>query len=184
MVQPQTERVLSYKELEARHCLSGVSFAAHDIASVPRPRGPQSVSAAGLDGDGDTDVFSAYAWYENADGKGRFAPRYGGWGGESVYAADLDGDADFDVISGGHWHENADGKGSFVKHHFGSGTHVHGMDVDRDGDVDVVSAPPVFWGGPIGWSFNAAHTLTEPLEAGLPTSTRCILYAGWNQRLE
>ena len=85
--------------------------------------GPQSVVAADVDGDGDTDVLSAswyddtIAWYEN-DG----TPAVDAWTeraistsaylAESVFAADVDGDGDMDVLSASAgddkiaWYEN------------------------------------------------------------------------------
>jgi hypothetical protein len=54
---PRYEWLLSREKLEARLCLSEVSFAAHDITD--RANGAVSVFAADLDGDGDMDVLSA-----------------------------------------------------------------------------------------------------------------------------
>jgi len=71
---------------------------------------PRSVYATDLDNDGDNDILSAgadfdngkIAWYENLDGLGSFGPLQiidtGSDGTRSVYAADLDGDGDKDVL--------------------------------------------------------------------------------------
>ncbi len=124
----------------------------------------QSVFAADLDGDGDLDVLSAsaaddkIAWYENVDGAGTF----GGQqiittladGAKSVVAADLDGDGDLDVLSGSSvddeitWYDNTDGDGTFggkqvITTQAHSVRSIFAVDLDDDGDVDVLSAS---WG--------------------------------------
>ena len=84
-------------------------------------RGPTSIHAADLDGDGDLDVLSAsaeddkIAWYAN-DGTGQFDSQQvittAAVGAQCVYAADLDGDGDLDVLSASYedgkiaWYEN------------------------------------------------------------------------------
>jgi len=72
---------------------------------------PTSVYATDLDNDGDNDIISAgadfddgkIAWYENLDGLGSFGPLQiiatDTDGTRSVYAADLDGDGDEDVLA-------------------------------------------------------------------------------------
>jgi len=131
------------------------------------PDNPSSVYAADLDGDGNSDVLSAWytgdkiAWYENLGG--------GSFGlqqvitlvadkATSVYAADLDGDGDQDVLSSSEnddmiaWYENLGG-GDFGLNPFDppanqqvittsadGAKHVYATDMDGDGDVDVLSA--------------------------------------------
>jgi len=124
--------------------------------------GAQSVFAADLDGDGDTDVLSAsrdddtVRWYENDD-----SPRDGGWtvrtiatvtGASSVFAADIDGDGDQDVLSASFdddsiiWHRNNGGSPpgfSFLPITLfttDGAQSVFAADLDRDGDLDVLSA--------------------------------------------
>ena len=114
-----------------------------------------------LDGDGDVDVLSAssyddtIAWYENLDGSG------GSWsyheistaadGARSVFGIDLDGDGDVDVLSASEyddtiaWYENLDGSGGSWSYHeiytaADGARSVFGIDLDGDGDVDVLSA--------------------------------------------
>ena len=121
--------------------------------------GAESVFAADVDGDGDTDVLSAsagddkIAWYENLDGAGSFGLQRvistAADDAESVFAADVDGDGDTDVLSGAWgkiaWYENLDGAGSFGPQRIIStevypAPSVFAADVDGDGDTDVLSA--------------------------------------------
>ena len=143
----------------------------------------QDVFAIDLDGDSDLDVLSAssgdnkVAWYENIDGKGGFGEQeiiqqdisVKGLPAWSVYAADLDGDGDQDVVSAfsrlsGNrdnmitWFQNRDGTGSFgpqqVISRLADGARsVFAADLDRDGDVDVLSAS--FNDRKIAWYENA-----------------------------
>ena len=122
-----------------------------------------SVYAADIDGDGDMDVLSAsldddkIAWYENTDGLGSFSSQQvittAADGARSVYAADLDGDGDMDVLSASKydytekvaWYENTDGLGSFgtqqvITTAADGARSVYAADLDRDGDMDVLSA--------------------------------------------
>lgn len=123
-----------------------------------------TVFAADLDNDHDVDVVSAsfasrqggsIAWYENTDGKGTFGPQQiistrvqGAW---SIYGADADGDGDVDVFSASYgdnliaWYENTDGSGNFGDQRIISfdarfAAAVFVIDLDADGDVDVLSA--------------------------------------------
>jgi hypothetical protein len=125
--------------------------------------GVTSVSAADLDGDGDSDVLSAssddgeIAWYPNTDGQGTFGQQQiisaSASMARSSSATDLDGDGDLDVLAVSAqdsitWLENADGQGTFnQKHtvHAGGAEWVeaiHVADLDGDGDPDVLSAAP------------------------------------------
>ena len=120
-----------------------------------------SVHATDLDGDGDLDVLSAsssddkIAWYENTDGAGSFGPQQmitaAADAPFSVYAADLDGDGDPDVLSASAvddkiaWYENTDGAGSFgiqqvISAAADGAWSVYAIDLDDDGDIDVLSA--------------------------------------------
>ena len=95
------------------------------------------------------------AWYENLDGSG------GSWsyheiytaadGAQSVFGIDLDGDGDVDVLSASAnddtiaWYENLDGSGGSWSYHeiytaADCAISVFGIDLDGDGDVDVLSA--------------------------------------------
>ena len=68
-----------------------------------------------------------------------------------MFASDLDGDGDIDVLSASFfddkiaWYENTDGDGTFgpqqvITTEAGGAWSVYAVDVDGDGDVDVLSA--------------------------------------------
>jgi len=97
-----------------------VTFTPHDITTSADDA--RLVYATDIDGDGDTDVLSAFqndltvAWYEN-DGNGAFAVHAISTSAKvayssSVYATDVDGDGDTDVLSASRgddtvtWYEN------------------------------------------------------------------------------
>ena len=123
--------------------------------------GAISVFACDVDGDGDADVLSAsvhddkVAWYENTDGRGSFGPQRAisasTNGAHSVFAADVDGDGDADALAASNladrivWFENTDGLGSFgsprvIANQFTGARCVFALDIDGDGDSDVLSA--------------------------------------------
>ncbi len=124
--------------------------------------GVASVYSIDLDGDGDNDVLAGSSnddevrWYEN-DGSGTFTTPVtslistAGDGVASVYSIDLDRDGDNDVLAGSldddevRWYEN-DGSGTFTTpvtsliSTAGNGVaSVYSIDLDRDGDNDVLS---------------------------------------------
>ncbi|NQV38027.1 MAG: tandem-95 repeat protein [Candidatus Marinimicrobia bacterium] len=131
------------------------------------------VYACDIDGDGDNDILSAsyidhkVAWYENTDGSGTFGPQQIIfdliYDGQAVTAGDIDGDGDMDVLSasGGNntvaWYENTDGLGSFggqiiITNQTNWPTDVFSIDLDGDGDIDVLSAS--HWDNKIAWYEN------------------------------
>ncbi len=127
--------------------------------------GAASVFAIDLDGDGDADVLSAslyddkIAWYENrlSEAEGDFGPEQvittdadGAW---SVFATDVDGDGDAEVLSASSrdnkiaWYENrlTEAEGDFgpqqvITTDADGATSVFAVDLDGDGDADVLSA--------------------------------------------
>ena len=119
-----------------------------------------SLDVSDLDNDGDLDIvyalsdFNSIVWLENEDAKGRFGlPKLVAAEAReisSVFAVDIDGDGDQDILSafpGDHdicWFENTDREGTFGPcRTVGVSAHevsfIHAGDVDRDGDLDVVS---------------------------------------------
>lgn len=138
-----------------------------------RASGATSVHAADIDGDGDLDVVSAsrfddtIAWHTNLRGDGlawrSTVVSASADGATAVWAADLDGDGDADVVSASReddkiaWYENVRGDGSQLAERlisvFADGpTDVHCADLDRDGDLDVLSASR--FDGRISWYEN------------------------------
>ena len=120
-----------------------------------------SVFSADIDGDGDADVVSGsygddkVAWYENIDGSGTFGPQQVittfANGPQAVYAADFNEDGFIDVVSASRdddkiaWYENTDGKGTFgvqqiITTSADGAWSVFSIDLDGDGDSDVISA--------------------------------------------
>jgi hypothetical protein len=137
--------------------------------------GSYGVHAADLDGDGDVDAMATshdtggIFWYENTAGNGTAWTRRTIALGTSVpipiSAADVDADGDQDVVvalfgaSTVVWYENTAGNGSA----WGPRTIATGAfgpvalavaDVDRDGDVDVVTASSQ--GSRLDWHDNTA----------------------------
>jgi hypothetical protein len=122
-----------------------------------------TLRAADVDRDGDLDVLfgskfgdnNRVAWHENLDGAGSFGPerivtsRAGGV--VSLDVSDMDGDGDADVITASWyadeiaWYENTNGAGAFgpkkiVASQVDVPISVHAVDMDNDGDQDVLSA--------------------------------------------
>ncbi len=120
-----------------------------------------SVFAADMDGDGDTDFLSAsinddtIAWYQNNGGVSpTFTKRVisnTANSARSVFAADVNGDGDMDALSASAldgtiaWYENSgESPPTFVRHVINSeapfARSVFAIDLDGDLDVDVLSA--------------------------------------------
>jgi len=129
------------------------------------PDEPQALHPADMDGDGHTDIVlvddTKIIWYRN-DGTGNFFPKtvtpniYEG--PISLSIADMDNDGDLDVITGCnfdrwnsqdslvYWFENL-GRMGFVKHAISDTTFnasaIHAVDLDLDGDTDIVYDPGI-----------------------------------------
>jgi len=155
------------------------SWTAADIATSAD--GAQSVFAADMDNDGDMDILSAsfnddkIAWYEN---DGAADPSWtaaviatSADGARSVFAADMDNDGDMDIVSasfksesgGGEdridWYENTMDKGMIgswtaadITTSADGAQDVYTIDLDTDGDMDVLSASIV--DGNVSWYKN------------------------------
>ena len=136
------------------------NFTAHTITTDVKHAA--SVFAIDVDGDGDIDVLSAswfdstIAWYENGGNASNFTMRtitakddFAAM--RSVFAIDVDGDGDVDVLSAAAvadtvaWYESDGGSPpSFTEHEITTSAEdvvdVFAIDVDGDGDMDVLSA--------------------------------------------
>ncbi len=138
-----------------------------------------SVAAADVNGDGYIDVLSAsggdnkIAWYENIGNTGVFTTRiitttftdYP----TDVFAADINADGKTDVLSASYfdnkiaWYKNGGGSNpSFTPHTITTNANlaraVIATDVDRDGDLDALSAS--FDDDKIAWYENRNHVQT------------------------
>lgn len=131
-----------------------------------------ALQVADVDQDGDLDVLSAsmrtggfgsFAWYENSDGQGTFAPANimdsNVNGSMGITAGDVDGDGDVDIAVAATWDaffawfENVDGKGTFsvrrVIDNVRDGAEVRLVDLDGDRDLDLLTrsrfGPALSW---------------------------------------
>ncbi len=128
--------------------------------------GAHSIYVTDIDEDGDMDVFggawiAGIFWHEN-DGEQAFTEHRigGGFGGlNSIYLSDIDADSDLDVIAGGGeaiaWFEN-DGEQGFTEHIIANGDlrdsfSVFAIDIDNDGDMDVLEATQAQRANKIVW---------------------------------
>jgi len=135
---------------------------------------PIDVISTNLNNDDNLDVLAVRGdervyWWEN-DGEGNFDMHLieGELPGKtSVCSADFDGDGDidvaatsawsgfgFDLYGGMTWWEN-NNEGEFVRHvldeNFGSGGHsISGIDLDLDGDADILASADGWWHDPGG----------------------------------
>ena len=135
-------------------------FSVENVISLEGVNG-RSLVASDIDSDGDIDIVatatgnSILVWFENLDGLGNFsslraigdsgAPKIG------LFAADIDDDGDIDLITASvaddrvSWYENLDGLGNYGPEQIISteadfALEVFAVDLDNDGDVDVLSS--------------------------------------------
>lgn len=137
---------------------AGIVWIEHSIDS--NYFGAFSVYSTDVDGDGDADILGAsygydeITWWENSDGTGTTWTEHtvdGNFdGASSVYSSDVDGDGDSDILGTAiiaeevAWWENTDGAGTiWIKHtveeNFVWAESVYSIDVDCDGDADVLA---------------------------------------------
>jgi len=124
---------------------------------------PRGAEAADLDGDGDLDVVATafgsdtLSWFENTAGDGSAWTRVDLStaidGARAVTLADLDGDGDVDIAAGAQvdddllWFENTNGDATAWTQNaldaaFDAPNSLEAVDVDADGDVDLVAVSP------------------------------------------
>ncbi len=151
------DKIVWYKNLNGQG-----NFGPEQIISNQTNR-PQHISAADLDNDGDMDVLSTslsdnkIAWYKNTDGLGSFGPQQvlstSFVSPMDISTGDINGDGFLDILSGSDyynessvaWFKNNNGLGNFYQQPelssqvFDAGDTIL-MDVDNDGDLDIVVA--------------------------------------------
>lgn len=134
-------------------------FGSENIIST-QAQGPVSIVVADIDNDTFLDVITGsrflneVAWFKNEDGLGNFGSLQLILASDEIIrvkVADLDGDNDLDIIVAANflnrffWLENLDGLGNFgpqrvIDNNADSANEAIGVDIDGDGDMDVVGA--------------------------------------------
>src|SRR5690554_1682959 len=135
----------------------------------------RSVVAVDFDGDGDLDMLinghSNYkiSWYENLDGKGNFGPKQivdgTSMSANMVAAGDINGDGAMDIVFVSNadnevaWFKNMDGLGNFgpkrvITNNLMVAVAVYIVDLDNDGDMDVLATSVEVYGGEVVWFEN------------------------------
>lgn len=140
------------------------------IRNLPFSR---TVEAKDIDGDGDIDIVAVndlkVIWLENMDGLGTFGPEkivanytYLTY---SLNVNDLDADGDMDILMADHgrntvtWYKNTDGQGTFgpeiiiSSEAYYTNTAIT-SDIDKDGDLDVVSVSNENYNSYVAWFEN------------------------------
>jgi uncharacterized repeat protein (TIGR01451 family) len=136
-----------------------IGFHVHRIDSMAI--GANGVFAGDVDGDGDSELFSAaltegvFGWYENFNDSTGFSARRtlhaGSFKARNIHGGDLDGDGDLDIILCAQdlnqvsWLENMDGRGGFgnlisITTQAASPYSAKPFDLDGDGDLDILTA--------------------------------------------
>ncbi|KPJ73735.1 hypothetical protein AMJ52_03310 [candidate division TA06 bacterium DG_78] len=153
--------------------------------------GATSVYAIDIDNDSDVDVLGSgwgsddtnIAWYEN-DGNMDFCkhPLADDFNrGNSIYAIDVDDDGDVDILAAGEgdvniawWENNGGSPPSFTEHTISddsgsalSVSSVYAIDLDDDGDTDVLGAG---WDNFTWWESDLATVDVSPISIDIPST--------------
>ena len=175
------EPVYTFGDKVAYHDNLGDGSFGESLEIAAGADGPQAVWPADMDGDGDIDVVVAsrfddkVAWHENTgDGFLEHVITTTALDTHALAVGDLDGDGDPDVVWPKspyreiRWQENLGGGVFSEPYRLAGGVSgaVRGLDVadmDRDGDLDVVSvATAVQWHENHGAGDFAIHKVSEP----------------------
>lgn len=183
------------------------TFTRLSIGTLPGARG---VAAGDVDRDGDLDVVGAgigddLALFTN-NGTGTFTRTFLSTTfnrGQSVALADIDGDGDADIVAAGNtadevaWWQNSSNGTVWTKRTISGATldgaySVHPIDLDLDGDIDVVSTSEsedavTFWDNTAGdgsvWTERLVGFLNQAESAGMADfdgdGDLDIVGAGW-----
>lgn len=178
--------------------LGGVFGSAHALAG--QQHGESSAQAADLDGDQDVDVVIAtpdddtIAWYENVGGQGTVFERHlvsnTFHKPLAMALGDLDSDGDLDLVAASFetntiaWYENLGGRGLFQKNRIVTTqargvTHVVTADIDRDGDLDIVSTS--FEDDTVAWFENEGFTFQRRVASSRIKGARDVVLADLDQ---
>jgi hypothetical protein len=165
------------------------AFTIHIIDNNAAGSGAHSVVAADIDGDGDMDVAASFddqiTWYEN-NGTQTFTAHAIATisAGHNIAVGDVDGDGDIDVVAATNarvmWFDN-NGSQTFTQKLLpttvgaGGNNGVTLVDVDRDGDEDILWAS---LSDNIGWfENNGSQTFTAHTIDAAATNARSVAAA-------
>jgi len=150
------------------------------------------VYSADIDGDGDMDVVGAgtdsIRWYENTIGDGsiwaQHAIKTGYTGAHGCHIGDLDGDGSIDVVGAAvgantiSWFDNVNGDGSswferVLSNTFTGASGVYVIDLDKDGDLDIVGGTQS-GAGRVAWWENTNGFFSTFSEHAIDNANQCF----------
>ncbi len=171
----QRVRNLRLEAMEPRDLLAVLNWTEQPLLTSSDHVGPQGVAMADLDSDGDQDLLVAserdgrVGWYENVSRDGQVMTHHvlsDGWeSADIVIAADLDSDGDLDVAAlstygnAFYWFENLNRQAQFSEPRLVTdqvifGSSLAAADLDRDGDLDLVSTSAGAYDSDVSWYEN------------------------------
>lgn len=148
-----------------------------------------------IDGDDDIDIVGSawwddeISWWENTNGCGTSWTQHV-IGTEmsqtqAIYSSDIDGDGDMDILNAANtpakvcWWENGDGQGTLWIEHdiddtFIGAASVHAMDMDGDGDQDILGASSAYQFNKVVWWENDGGSGTSWTEHLVDTGSKGV----------